>query len=154
VTITDANTYTVTVADSATAESDGGGNAIEAIYPNYLYSHENGHDDDGSAMTAYIETGDIDLGEGDQFWFLNRIIPDLQFRDADSGDAVTISLNGHNYPGESQSEIASATITSSTEQSFIRGRARQVSMKVQSTGAGYGWRLGNVRLDGRTDGRR
>jgi len=153
VSITDADTYTVTIADTATAAT-GGGPIGGATYPNYLYSHENGHDDDGSAMTAYIETGDIDLGEGDQFWFLNRIIPDLQFRNADSSNEVTISLNGHNYPGESQSEIASATITSSMEQSFIRGRARQVSMKVQSTGAGYGWRVGNVRLDGRTDGRR
>jgi hypothetical protein len=154
VTITNADTYTITVADTATAESDGGGNAIEAIYPNYLYSHEVGHDDDGSAMTAYIETADIDLGEGDQFWFLNRIIPDIQFRDADSGNEVTVSLNGHNYPGESRSEIASADITSSTDQAFIRGRARQVAMKVQSSGAGYGWRVGYVRLDGRTDGRR
>jgi hypothetical protein len=149
-----AGTYTITIADTATAESDGGGSIGEAVYPNYLYSHENGHDDDGSAMTAYIETGDIELDDGDQFWFLNRIIPDIQFRDADSDNGVTISLNGHNYPGESQSEIASATVTSSTDQSFIRGRARQVSMKVQSNGLGYGWRIGNVRVDGRTDGKR
>ena len=154
VTITDLDNYTFTIADTATAESDGGGDEIQAIYPNYLYNHEFGHDDDGSAMTAYIQTADIDLGEGDQFWFLNRIIPDIQFRDADSGNEVTVSLNGHNYPGESLSEIASADITSSTDQAFIRGRARQVSMKVQSSGAGYGWRVGYVRLDGRTDGRR
>jgi hypothetical protein len=153
VTITDTDNYTFTIADAATAESDGGG-AIEAIYPNLLYNHESGHDDDGSAMTAYIETGDIELGDGYQFWSLNRIIPDIQFRDGDSSDEVTISLNGHNYPAQAQSEIASATVTSATDQSFIRGRARQVSMKVQSTGAGYGWRVGQVRLDGRTDGRR
>ena len=77
-------------------------------------------------MTAYIETGDIDIGEGDQFWFLNRIIPDIQFQNADSGKEVVISLNGHNYTNASQAEIASATITPSTDQSFIRGRARQV----------------------------
>ena len=89
-----------------------------------------------------------------EFWFLNRIIPAIQFRDADSSNEVTVSLNGHNYPSESQSEIASATITSSTEQSFIRGRARLVSMKVQSRGLGYGWRDGQVRVAGRTDGKR
>jgi hypothetical protein len=153
VSITDTATYTITIADTATAAT-GGGVSVEATYPNVLYSHENGHDDDGSAMTAYIETGDMDLGEGDQFWFLNRIIPDIQFRDADSGNEVTISLNGHDYPGASQSEIASATVTSSTDQSFIRGRARQIAMKVQSTGSGYGWRVGHVRVDGRTDGKR
>ena len=50
--------------------------------------------------------------------------------------------------------VASAAITPSTGEAFIRARARQMSMKVQSTGAGYGWRVGYVRLDGRTDGRR
>jgi len=152
--VTDANTYTITLADLATSSTTGGGDEAKGIYPNVLYSHESGHDDDGSAMTAYIETGDIELGEGDQFWSLNKIIPDIQFRDGDSGDEVTVSLNGHNYPAQAQSEIASATVTSATDQAFIRGRARQVSMKVQSTGAGYGWRVGYVRLDGRTDGRR
>ena len=152
--VTDTDTYTITLADLATSSATGGGATAKGIYPNLLYSHESGHDDDGSAMTAYIETGDIELGEGDQFWSLNRIIPDIQFRDGDSTDEVTVSLNGHNYPAQAQFEIASAAITSSTDQSFIRGRARQVSMKVQSTGAGYGWRVGQIRLDGRTDGRR
>jgi hypothetical protein len=154
VSITDADTYTITLGDLATSTASGGGSEGVGVYPNVLYSHENGHDDDGSAMTAYIETGDMDLGEGDEFWFLNRIIPDIQFRDADSGNEVTVSLNGHDYPGESQSEIASATITPSTDQSFIRGRARQIAMKVQSTGSGYGWRVGYVRIDGKADGRR
>jgi hypothetical protein len=153
VSVTDLNTYTITIADTATATT-GGGDAVVAIYPNYLYSHENGHDDDGAAMTAYIETGDIELGDGYQFWALNSIIPDIEFNDAGADDAVTISLNGHNYPAEAQSEIASASVTPSTDEAFIRGRARQVSMKVESTGAGYGWRVGPVRLDGRTDGRR
>jgi len=152
--ITDANIYTITLADLATSSTTGGGVTVKGIYPNLLYNHESGHDDDGSAMTAYIETGDIELGDGYQFWSLNRIIPDIQFRDGDSSDEVTISLNGHNYPAQAQSEIASTTVTSATDQSFIRGRARQVSMKVESTGAGYGWRVGQVRLDGRTDGRR
>jgi len=152
--ITDASTYTITLADLATSSATGGGDAVKGLYPNLLYSHENGYDDDGSAMTAYVETGDIELGEGDQFWSLHKIIPDIQFRGGESADEVTISLNGHNYPAQAQSEIASAAVTRSTGESFIRGRARQVSMKVQSTGAGYGWRVGHIRLDGRTDGRR
>lgn len=152
VSVTD-DTIVFTIADTATAETAGGG-TVTLIKSNVLYSHENGHDDDGSAMTAYIETGDMDLGEGDQVWAINRVIPDLVFRDAQSDDEVTIILNGHNFPGDAQSSLTSAAVTSSTGQAFVRARARQVSMKVQSTGAGYGWRLGYVRLDGRTDGRR
>ena len=152
--ITDADTYTITVADLATSSATGGGHSVIGHYPNVLYNHENGHDDDGAAMTAYIETGDMDMGEGDQFWYLHRMIPDIQFRDADAEDEVTISLNGHNYPGETQAEKATAAVTPSTGEAFIRARARQMSMKVQSTGLGYGWRIGHVRLDGRTDGKR
>ena len=153
VSVTDADNYTITIADTATADTGGGG-TVEILYENVLYSHENGHDDDGSAMTAYIESGDMDLGEGDQTWSIHRIIPDIHFKGADSTDEVTISLNGHDWPADSQTSIASATFTSSTAQAHIRARARQVSMKVQSSGAGYGWRVGYVRLDGRQDSRR
>ena len=152
--VTDPDTYTITLGDLATSSTTGGGSSVIGNYPNVLYNHENGHDDDGAAMTAYIETGDMDMGEGDQFWYLHRMIPDIQFRDAESSDEVTISINGHNYPGEAQASVASTAVTPSTGEAFIRARARQMSMKVQSTGAGYGWRIGHVRLDGRTDGRR
>jgi hypothetical protein len=153
VSVTDADNYTITIADTATADTGGGG-TVEILYENVLYSHENGHDDDGSAMTAYIESGDMDLGEGDQTWSIHRIIPDIHFKGAESDDEVTISLNGHDWPADSQTSIASAAFTSSTAQAHIRARARQVSMKVQSSGAGYGWRVGYVRLDGRQDSRR
>ena len=153
VSVTDEDNYTITIADTATADTGGGG-TVKIAYENVLYSHENGYDDDGSAITAYVETGDMDLGEGDKAWSIHRIIPDIYFTDADSGDEVTISLNGHNFPADTQTSIASAAFTSSTAQGFVRARARQVSMKVQSSGAGYGWRVGFVRLDGREDSRR
>ena len=153
VSVTDVDNYTITIADTATADTGGGG-TVEILYENVLYNHESGHDDDESAMTAYIETGDMDLGEGDKTWSIHRIIPDIYFKNAESTDEVTISLNGHNFPADSQSSIASAAFTSSTDQAHVRGRARQVSMKVQSSGAGYGWRVGFVRLDGREDSRR
>jgi len=153
VSVTDADNYTITIADTATADTGGGG-AVEILYENVLYNHESGYDDDGSAMTAYIESGDMDLGEGDHTWSIHRIIPDIYFKGADSDDEVTISLNGHDWPADSQASIASAAFTSSTAQAHIRARARQVSMKVQSSGAGYGWRVGYVRLDGRQDNRR
>ena len=105
-------------------------------------------------MTAYVETGDMDLGEGDKTWSIHRIIPDIYFIDADTADEVTVSLNGHNFPADTQASVASADFTSSTAEAFVRARARQMSMKVQSSGAGYGWRVGFIRLDGREDSRR
>lgn len=153
VSVTDVDNYTITIADTATADTGGGG-TVEILYENVLYNHESGYDDDGSAMTAYIETGDMDLGEGDKTWSIDRIIPDIYFKNAQPTDEVTISLNGHNFPADSQSSIASAAFTSSTDQAHVRGRARQVSMKVESSGSGYGWRIGYVRVDGSEDSRR
>ena len=57
-------------------------------------------------MTAYIETGDMDLVEGDKTWSIHRIIPDIYFTNASigtptfPGSEVTISINGHNFPAE------------------------------------------------------
>ena len=45
----------------------------------YLFNHEIGFDDDGSAMTAFIESAAIDIGDGDKFTFIRRIVPDLTF---------------------------------------------------------------------------
>ena len=65
-----ANTRRYPIASSAISYSDN----------NYLYSHEFGYDADGSAMNAYIESGGVEIGDGEQFMFVNRLIPDFEFR--------------------------------------------------------------------------
>jgi hypothetical protein len=52
---------------------------------NYLYNHEVGDDDDGSPMdNVFLESGDLDLQDGEQFSFLRRIIPDVSFFGSDA----------------------------------------------------------------------
>jgi hypothetical protein len=144
---------TINVGTNATSTTSGGGSAGTLWWNNYLYSHENGWDDDGSAMTAQIETGDFDLGDGDRYLFLSRIIPDFTFL-GDGTPSVDIKINGRNFPLETQTQLSSSTFTTSSTQANIRGRARQASMKIESTGSDFGWRLGYVRLDVRSDGKR
>jgi len=50
--------------------------------------------------------------------------------------------------------LATATVTSSTQQNFLRTRARESIVRLESSGLGYGWRLGDLRFDMRQDGRR
>lgn len=151
-----ANSYAIDVGTIATSTTTGGGGDVSYEAPNYIYSHEVGWDDDGSAMTSYIESGDFDLADGDRYLFLSRILPDLKFIDAAASDAIKITMNGRDFPLESQDSppLSESTFTTSSRQSHIRGRARQASMKVESTGLGYGWRLGHVRVDLRQDGKR
>ena len=153
---------------SRTAWLDRGVNELPtAASPDYyLYNHETG-DDDGStdpvtAITAHIESSQMDIGEGDQFSFINRIIPDLTFRNSDIGKKATLSLKARNFPGgnylQSDSKEIAKTATVPVEQftndAFIRLRGRSFALRVESTETGISWRLGSPRVDIRPDGRR
>jgi hypothetical protein len=127
---------------------------IVSANENYLYNHESGYDDDGSAMNAYIESGGIEMGDGEQFMFVNRMIPDFEFRGATGSASMTITFKGKDFPLNSSSTLATSTVTSTSSQSFIRARTRESIIRVASTGTGYGWTLGQMRFDVRPDGRR
>jgi len=49
------------------------------IADSIIYNHEQGLNDDTTAMTSYIASSDFDLVDGDQFILTKRIIPDLSF---------------------------------------------------------------------------
>jgi hypothetical protein len=128
---------------------------------NYLYEHEFGYDNDGSPMTnVFIESSDFDIGDGEQFAFISRIIPDLRFISNSEAGAVNMLLKTRNAPGDTLVTSSTSVITSTTSQSFVRARARQAAVRIESdddnTSANTttGWRLGATRLDVRPDGRR
>ena len=121
---------------------------------NYIYQHETGTDADGSAMTAYIESGDFDFEDGEKFLSISRIIPDLAFSGSADTKSLTVTLKGRNSPGETPATLATSTVSSDTTQAFIRARARQGILRLESTATGVGWRMGDFRMDVRPDGRR
>lgn len=131
-----------------------------------MYNHESGYTDDGSALTASIESSPIDIGEGDKFSFIRRIIPDFTFTGSTNTDpTVNVTLQTNNFPGGSylQSDLANVdrTATSTTvpfeqftSKADVRLRGRSFSIKVDSSSTGTRWRLGSPRVDLRMDGRR
>ena len=133
----------------------------------YLYDHEVGYDDDGSAMAASIEASPIDVGEGERFVFINKIIPDITFQGS-TGNApsVAMTLSMQDYPGSSYGQAETDTVTSSaistttvpfeqfTTKADIRLRGRSFAFKIGSTALGVRWRLGSPRIELRQDGRR
>jgi len=124
--------------------------------------------DDGSAnppvaLTPYIESSVVDMGEGDQFMFASRLIPDLTFRSSpDSGPTATLTIAARNFPGDAFSgadanpvvKTATLPVERFTDQLFIRIRGRSMSLRIESAQVGTAWRLGSPRLEVRTDGRR
>ena len=132
-----------------------------AAKDNYLYQHETGFNDDGNPMTnVFIESSDFDLGDGEQFAFVNRVIPDLKFLDNSDAGQVNMVLKTRNFPGDSLTTNSTNIITSTTKQSHVRARARQMVLRLESNddaipeNTDTGWRLGATRFDVKPDGRR
>lgn len=134
-------------------------NPIAASADGYLYLQESGLDDGStnppSPITSYIQSSPLDLGDGEQFMFINRVLPDLQFRDTTSENPeVDLKLSVRNYPGGSYLSTQTQTITDTSEILYYRLRGRQMSMYFESTSLGTTWRLGSTRVDMKPDGRR
>jgi hypothetical protein len=133
----------------------------------FLYSHDSGFDDGSenppAAITAFIESSDFEIGDGDRLQFASRVIPDVSFNGSStSAPVATFSFRPRDFPGDSFGTSSSSSVTASqtvdveqfTDQAFIRLRSREMAVKVESTAAGVFWRLGAPRIDVRPDGRR
>jgi hypothetical protein len=140
---------------------------IAASPDHYLYFHEIGFDDGStspaSPISAYIESSQMDLGEGEQFVFMRRMIPDMTFRDSTNPTpSATMTLKVRNFPGgnylssdaSAVSKTTSVPIEQFTDQVFVRLRGRSFAFRIESDDTGIGWRLGSPRVDVRPDGRR
>ena len=132
----------------------------------YIYLHETGYNDDTSSMdNVFIESGDIDIGDGDSFAFIKKIVPDVQF-DTSIGVSNTPAINAvikrRNYPGETLTTDSTTQITPTTTYGGLRTRTRQVALRFESDDDNanaadrkdYKWRVGNTRLDIQASGRR
>ena len=140
---------------------------IAASTDHYLYNHETGSDDGSTspaqAITAYIESSQFDIGEGDQFSFVRRVIPDLTFRNSTAAaPVVNMTLQSRNFPGGNYTNTDTSPVVRSaivpveqfTQDANIRLRGRSMSLKVDSSTTGVAWRLGAPRIEIRPDGRR
>ena len=127
---------------------------IAAGADNRLYYHELGFSDDGSAIAAHVESSDIDTTDGQQFVFFKRLIPDITFIGTASVPTATYTIKGRNAPGDTLSTKATASVGATSGQQNIRGRARQVALRVESNTTDVAWRLGTNRLDIQQDGQR
>tara|TARA_R110002074_G_scaffold61144_6_gene147891 strand:- start:2663 stop:4735 length:2073 start_codon:yes stop_codon:yes gene_type:complete len=119
-----------------------------------IYDHETGTTADGTAMAPFIESSVFSLGDGEQFTFISRIIPDLDIASSDADTSVDYIIKARNYPGDALTTVSTSAVTSTTDQSFVRSRSRSTVIRIESSASDIAWTLGDVRLDVRPDGRR
>ena len=131
-----------------------------------IYFQENGFSDGStnppSAISSFVESSGVDIGDGQQFMSVKQIIPDIEFRNSTGTPTATFTLNARTYPGSGTTQTQSGNTVRSvaspvekyTEKLDVRIRGRSVSLRVESNQVGTQWRLGSTRLDMRPDGRR
>jgi hypothetical protein len=144
-------------------------NPVAATYNGYIVNQESGVDDSETgtpaAIDAYISSSEFDIGDGHNFAFVWRILPDVTFSGSSSGTApeATMTLypmynsgSGTNNPRSNaiQSINLSANPETFTGEVYTRVRGRQLIIKMESNKIGTNWQLGAPRLDIRPDGRR
>ena len=145
---------------------------IAATYLNNLVNHEDGVDDAATAtpapINAYISSAEFDIGDGHNFGFVWRMLPDLTFAgssNAPNGDApeLTMTLYGLSNSGSGVTSSASGAVLKGstyviteefTGQLYTRLRGRQMIFKIESNQVGTAWQIGAPRIDIRQDGRR
>jgi len=129
----------------------------------YLYNHEIGYDDDGSAMTSYVESAPMDLGDGDKFVSIKQLIPDVTFAGSTSvNPTVSFTVKAKNYSGATYDQTGSgdtqrsstSPIEQFTNKLDFRIRGRSFAIRVDSSELGCKYKLGTPRIDIRPDGRR
>ena len=116
----------------------------------FVFLHETGTEDDGSAMANHIESGDIDIADGDNFMSISRFIPDFK----NLTGTADVTLKTRPYPSGTQTSHGSFDVTTSTTKVNTRIRGRQVALRISSDATGDKWRYGTMRLDIRPDGMR
>jgi hypothetical protein len=165
--------YYGTLARTAWLDSPLRDNPMAADYNNRILFHEVDNDDVSGLspvpIVAYVQSADFDIGDGQTFGFVWRILPDINFNGSTIiSPSVTMEVKPRRNSGAPYGTADNPTVTSDNNyavqrvytvqefdgQVYTRLRGRQMALRVESTGLGVSWQLGSVRLDIRPDGRR
>jgi hypothetical protein len=131
----------------------------------YLYMHEQGSNDDTSPMNnVFIESADLDIGDGENYSFIKRVLPDVKFLSETNSNTPTINfvLKRRDFANQSLTTDSTTQITSNSTEGYLRSRGRQFVLRFESDDDNattadikdFKWRLGSTRLDVQQSGRR
>ena len=146
---------------------------MAADYNSRMLFHESAVDDVSGEqpvpIDSYIQSSDFDIGDGHNFGFIWRILPDINFNGSNTNNPfVTMQVkprqnSGAPYGASNDPEVISAdnfvnaptyNVQEFTGQVYTRLRGRQIAFRIESDSLGVRWQLGSPRIDIRNDGRR
>ncbi len=117
----------------------------------YLYDHEFGVNADGATMNDYLESGDIEIQEGDQIMRVRKLIPDFKVL----AGSIGITLKGRKYPQRVE-QFTKGPFTVNSGTAFVNPkiRARQIAVRLSANALNANWRTGTFRMELTPSGRR
>jgi hypothetical protein len=146
---------------------------MAADYNRRILFHEAAVDDIAGdtavPINAYVQSSDFDIGDGHNFGFVWRILPDINFNGSNvNGPSVTMTVKPRQNAGAPYGTANNPRVLSSnnyavsgvyniqefTGQVYTRLRGRQLAFRIESNNLGTQWQLGSPRIDIRNDGRR
>jgi hypothetical protein len=146
---------------------------MAADYNSRMLFHESAVDDvagiEPVPINAYVQSSDFDIGDGHNFGFVWRILPDINFTGSNVNQpSVTMTVKPRQNSGapygaannprvlssDNYSSVSVYNIQEFTGQVYTRLRGRQLAFRIESNTLGVAWQLGSPRIDIRNDGRR
>ena len=146
---------------------------MAADYNSRMLFHESAVDDVSGTtpvpINAYVQSSDFDIGDGHNFGFVWRILPDVNFNGSNVNNPyVTMKVKPRQNSGTPYGTADNPQVTSGddfatspvyniqefTGQVYTRLRGRQLAFRIESDSLGVAWQLGSPRIDIRNDGRR
>ena len=132
------------------------GMPIAANSSGIIYFQETTPDADGQPLQSSFTTGDFYLAEGEQYVYVDQIMPDFKWSTFPGGTSAQIQLtfNVSNFPGDTPIQYGPYTVTQATEYLSVRFRGRLMSITVASNDLGSFWRTGSMKYRWSASGRR
>jgi len=121
-----------------------------------IYQHEQGYNGDGQPLNPFIQTGYYVIGEGEDFSFVDLLIPDFFYGTYQASQTASplITLYTTNYPNQAVTTYGPYTVSAAVNQISTRLRGRQMAIRIESQDADSFWRIGRIRYRYAPDGRR
>lgn len=131
----------------------------------FIFEHERGFNDDtGSMDGVFVESADLDVGDGDNFVFLSKILPDILFVNdpgTSQNPALNIVVKRRDFNNQTLSTDSTSQITTNSTFGSLRSRTRQFVLRFESDDdnseidrKNFKWRLGSTRVEIQPSGRR
>lgn len=129
------------------------GAPIGAFFDSRLEQFETSNDIDGAVYDSWLTTGWFQLAEGEEFIFLERIIPDFVLTGTNPTILVTVYVS--DYPtGAAVTTYGPFTVNATTQFLPIRARGRVCQLRVDCVAPNTFWRYGKPLAVVSVDGRR